>query len=132
MVYDVEYQPAEHTKPCPCCGKASLILWRDVYQGRHQCAAMWIILTPHAKDAAPVAYVSFEADADAPAFGLVIHRQPSGVGFGFDHLGENQPCLTREEALAHPRREEVIAIFDAVIPGDAELHRWLDRPGYDA
>ena len=55
--------------------------------------------------------------------------RPDAIGFGsLDQLAGGQPCLTREEALSDPRREEVTAIFDAVVPNDAELMRRSSTP----
>ena len=133
MTYKIDYLPAEATRPCKCCGKCALVLWRDIYEAGEQVAALWFELAPHARDVLPVGYLLFEPKPEAKAFRLEIAQTATGISAAIeDPIGEVQPCLTRDEALAHVRRDEVFAIFDAVVERDAALLRWLERPGYDA
>jgi hypothetical protein len=133
--YEVDYQAAEHTQPCKCCGKSSIILWRDIYPsgGGEQTAAVYFEITPHAKADPPVGYVLFEDDEHGPAFRFRVYHTPRNVGVGLEDGGaEGRPCLSREQALADPRWSDVTAILDVVIPGDGELMRMLEHPGYDS
>jgi hypothetical protein len=122
----------EHGAPCRDCGKSDVILTHGVFDDGNPFAMAIVRFSPHRQDReATLNVILADRDTGEPAdeFSMRVIAMAEDVGASFVDVPDG---LTRDEALAHPRKGDALDVFNCLVKSDAVLRRFLDRPGYDA
>ena len=135
----IELSPPQVGTPCSCCGGVTPTLTRFVYRGGAAYAVYYVAFSDNHPDRVASAVISVgewgeeSTPEERVAFclrlwsTLVQHNvevvEPADVGWPDAHIIGKK--LTRSEALAHARLQEVFSITDCMFTDDTPLLDYL-------
>jgi len=141
----IEFEPPFVFDKCPCCGGQTTRLTRFVYRDGDAFACYYAEFTPqHEEQVVGILTSIGDWGEDAPSsmrqsFYLVIWSDSDNYKTSIRDAAESPwgevesfgRTLDREEALAHPRLQDVFDITDAIVTQDEPIIEYLtnEKPG---
>jgi hypothetical protein len=135
----IEFEPPEESEPCECCGGRTTSLTRFVHSDGNAFAVYYARFSDNHSDRVVLATVSIGewGEGSTPdqrcAFALRIwpgaEQHNVAVLDASESPWRDEPfigrTLDRDEALAHPRLQDVFHITDHMVLEDAPLREYL-------
>ena len=142
----IELDPPKQSAPCPCCGGKTTSLTRFVYKDDDAYAIYYAKFSDNHPERIVTASVSIgEWDDDATpdqriAFAVKLRATESeyevsvvdAASSPWNDVAFIGRTLDRDEALAHPRINEIFHITDHMVVDDAPLVAYLNGQSADA